>query len=183
MHLQRISYKILVACIYFCASELHGACTSPSGAAGAREWFSTDNAYRLCNGTSWEVIRTTTTIGACSRAGDINFNSTQKAYTICDSSNYKQVDCVSPASATVTAKGTATSAVNSLGWTPLSNVTLAEGQTLFVCFTARSRSPGSVSWNGLPLTLETFKRTCWNWKYFDVSNCEYIPNGHVSFGS
>lgn len=39
----------------FLSGKAH-ACTSPAGVAGSFEWFAGDNAFRYCNGTTWQVI-------------------------------------------------------------------------------------------------------------------------------
>lgn len=153
--LRRKLFLFIVVGFSFLTIESNAACTSPAGVAGSRQWFSADNVYRLCNGTTWEGIVTGTSIGNCSRSGDIEYNSSQKAYGVCDSTNYKQMSCRAASTVTVTPKGTASTSANLVGWTPLTNVTLAQGETLFVCVTSKNDGPSSITWNGQALTLDS----------------------------
>lgn len=65
------------------------ACTSPAGEAGAREYFTSNNTYRLCDGTNWVTFADSGNAGACSTAGQLEYDTTIKGYKYCNGSTWK----------------------------------------------------------------------------------------------
>jgi hypothetical protein len=58
------------------------ACTSPSGALGARDWFS--GSYHFCDGSAWEDFSIDGSTGSCSAAARMDWNDSEAAHTICN---------------------------------------------------------------------------------------------------
>lgn len=76
------------------AKITYAQCSSPSANTGAINYFggSTD-AYRYCNGSSWVDFPSTTDIGNCSADGEMQYDTSEKAYKFCDGNDVLKINC------------------------------------------------------------------------------------------
>lgn len=76
---------------FLIAASIAGAqCTSPNAVAGAREYFTSDHTYKLCDGVNWVSFYTNGTMGACSPAGHLDYDVPTQAYKYCSNTTWMQ---------------------------------------------------------------------------------------------
>jgi hypothetical protein len=96
------AFMFLCAVFLFAPRPAQAACTSPPADAGGLEWFPGTSQYKLCDGTTWNVIELdTTSLGACSPGANREWDATTKAFKVCDATAaYKKINCKSQAGGT-----------------------------------------------------------------------------------
>lgn len=55
--------------LLFFIDATSAACSMPNANAGAREYFTSENRMKYCDGTNWVDMMSAGTLGACSNAG------------------------------------------------------------------------------------------------------------------
>lgn len=78
----------------FPASSAYAACTSPTAADGAKEWFSGDNTYKYCIGSTWIAVTEAGNLTACTTAAEWDYDSGQTAFKQCRASVWRKVGCI-----------------------------------------------------------------------------------------
>lgn len=87
-----VNKLVLVIFFILIGSNIWAQCTSPTAEAGARDYFTSNNTYRLCDGSAWVPFYTDGTLGACgANAGQMDWDSGQSAYKYCNGTNWTKI--------------------------------------------------------------------------------------------
>lgn len=77
--------------LLFFIDATSAACSTPNANAGAREYFTSENRMKYCDGTNWVDMMSAGTLGACSNAGRLEWDAGTSSYNYCAGTTWIQL--------------------------------------------------------------------------------------------
>lgn len=84
---------VVLALMLFLPAQAYAACTSPTAPDGVREWFSGENTYKFCIGSTWVAVKDEGSLGACSDPMRWDYDTGATSFKQCAGSVWRKVGC------------------------------------------------------------------------------------------